>query len=298
MRKIKLIVFFILINILSAHALGGYFSAKINGRDYHLFLGDTTSYMYHPGSAETYILKNETTLGMVRTFEVFITSQMKEAVGHVKISENKIDTFQLDKKKANNIKLKRLKIPVEKIEIAKQIYNNDKCSFKFYDLQAVNDIYLYKEISYLMSEIMDVFKELNCDYLKSNKSSEMAPGLNQLVCENETVILHDRFYGVSFFCTATPANNKDFKYQVFSVIYDKELKARASKADFTVSDISNEDDSHDLNFRLSPVGLGLYSTDLLENKEEHLRIIPYIGLRKNFSVWGKPKRYLSNFSIK
>ena len=149
-----------------------------------------------------------------------------------------------------------------------------------------------------MSEIMDVFKGLECDYLKSNRSVEMNPGLNQLVCENETVVLHDRFYGVTFSCKATQAKSADYKYQVFSVIYDSEIKARVLKTDFTVSDISNEDDSQDLNFRLTPVGLGLYSTESLENKEAHLRIIPYIKLKKNFSVWGKPKRYLSYFSIK
>ena len=99
MRNIKLIVFLIFINILSAQALGGYFSAKINGKDYHLFLSEAGSYMYRPGDLETYFLKSETTLGTVRTYVIFETSHMKEAIGKLQISEKKIDFFELNKKK-------------------------------------------------------------------------------------------------------------------------------------------------------------------------------------------------------
>ncbi len=285
-------------NVLSAQTLGGYYSAKISGKDYHLFLGLSGSYLYQVGGMKTYFLKKEILLGTIRTFEIFESSRMTTNVGKVKIADGKLENFELNAIKATNVKLKPLKLPIQQISIAKQIYNNEKCSFKFIDLNQVNNIYLFKETSFLISEVMDAFKDYGCDYLKSSRVSEMNESLNQLVCENETLLMKERFYGISFMCRANLANSTDFKYKVFSIMFDKNLKARIAKNDFTDSDISAEDDSRHLEFRLTPVGLGLYSTDLHENKEEYLRIIPFVDIKKNFRIWGKPKRYLNNFSLK
>lgn len=295
----KFILFIVFANILSAQAaLGGYFSAKISGKEYHFYIGQSGSYVYRLGESQTYFLKKEILLGTIKTFEIFETSQLGQAIGKVKISDQLLEDFELNQIKAKNVKLKKLNFPIEQITLTKQVYNNEKCSFKFIDLNDIENIYLFKETSYLISEIMDVFKDYECDYLKSSRSKEMDDKLNMLICENETVFYKGRFYGVSFMCKASMAKTTEYKYQVFSVIFDKTLKARVLKTDFTASDISAEDDYRNLDFRLTPVGLGLYSTDLLQNKEEYLRIIPYFDIKKNFPVWGKPKRYLNYFSLK
>ncbi len=298
MRILNLVLFYLVTATLSAHALGGYFSAKIKNKEYHFYIGPTSSYFYQKGEVQTYFLKKEIVLGTVRTFEIFEKTQAGSEVGKIQISDDAIDVFELNQIKTKNIKFKKLNYQIEPITLTKQIYNNDKCSFKFVDLNDIENIYLFKEVTFLISEIMDVFKDYDCDYLKSSRSNEMKVDLNQLTCENEIFLMKNRFYGINFMCKAGMAKGKNFKYQVFSTIYDKTLKARVEKSDFTASDISSEDDSRNLDFRLTPVGLGLYSADLHENKEEYLRIIPYFNLKKNFSVWGKPKRYLSNFSLK
>lgn len=294
----KTIVFTLFIYILPAFALGGYFSAKISGKDYHFHIGQNVSYLYQVGDSKTYFLKNEMLLDAVKSFEIFEPGKIEASVGIIKINEKSIVRFELNKTQAKNIKLKKLTLPVEAIVFTKQIYNNDKCSFKFINLNDIENIYLFKEVSFLISEIMDSFKEYECDYLKSNRSTDIKENLNQLVCDNETYFLKERFYGINFVCRGSLAQAKDFKFQAFSVIYDKILKARVLKTDFTSSDISAADDYRNLDFRLTAVGLGLYSSDMLQNKEEYLRIIPYVDLKKNFNVWGKPKRYLSNFSLK
>lgn len=278
--------------------LGGYFSAKINGKNYHLYLNQGSSYIYQAGQLQTYVLEKEIPTASVHTYKISETPHRDKIIGIAKINDGGIESFELNQIKTKNIKLKKLILPIKHISLVKQTYNNEKCSFQFIDLDEVQNIYLFKEISYLTSEIMDSFREYECDYLKSSRSSSIIESLNQLTCESEIIFLKDRFYGVSFLCTARLAKADTFKYQVFSVIYDKSLKARAVRSDFTMADISYEDDSRNLQFRLTPVGLGLYSADALENKKEYLRIVPYIGLRKNFSVWGKPKRYLSHFTIK
>ena len=283
---------------LSAQALEGYFSAKIKNKDYHFYIGPNSSYFYQKGGMQTYFLKNEILLGTVRTFDIFEKTQAGSEVGKMQISGDIIDIFELNQIKVKKVKLKNLKIQIEPITLSKQIYNNDKCSFKFVDLNDIENIYLFKEVSFLISEIMDAFKDYECGYLKSSRSNEMKDGLNQLTCENEIFLMKNRFYGINFMCKAGMSKGKSFQYQVFSTIYDKTLKARVEKSDFIASDISAEDDSRNLNFRLTPVGLGLYSADLHENREEYLRIIPFFDLKKNFRAWGKPKRYLSNFSLK
>lgn len=278
--------------------LGGYYSAKVSGKEYHLYIGSSGSYLYQVGDVKTYFLKKEILLGTIKTFEIFETSHMGTPVGNLKIADGKLEQFELNGIKAKNVKVKKITLPIEMLPLTKQIYNNQKCSFKFVDLNEIKNIYVFKETSYLISEVMDAFKDYNCDYLKSSRTTEVNENLNQLVCENETILLKDRFYGISFMCKGNLSKSKDFKYQVFSIIFDKTLKARVVKSDLTDSDISSEDDYRHLDYRLTPVGLGLYSTDSLENKEEYVRIIPYIDIKKNFTVWGKPKRYLSNLSLK
>lgn len=294
----KLVLLLIFSCTLSAHALGEYYSAKIQGKDYHFFTSPTGSYFYAVGSNQTYFLKKEILLGTIKKFEVFDTLVKPTSVGQVKIADDKLEVFELNNIKAKNVKLKKLKIDIEQVPLARHIYNSDKCSFRFIDLYEINDTYLFREVSFLISEIMDTFKDLDCDYLKSNRATEMNTNLNQLTCDNEVVFLKKRFYGVTFICRASMAKSTDFKFRVFSLIFDKTLKARVSKSDFTDSDFPKEDDYKDLEFRLTPVGLGLYSADLLENKEEYVKIVPYVDLKKNFTVWGKPKRYLSHFVLK
>lgn len=294
----KLFLIFIFSNILSAHALGEYYSAKISDKEYHFFIGATNSYLYSPHSPQTYFLKKEILLGTIKKFEIFDVSKNLVSVGSVKLADNLIESFELNQIKAKNVKLKKLNIDVEQIPLARYIYNNDQCSFRFIDLHEVKDIYLFKEMSFLISEVMDVFKDYDCDYLKSNRAPEMNANLNQLTCDNEVVFLKKRFYGVTFICKASMAKSNEFKYKVFSLIFDKTLKARVSKKDFTESDIIAEDDSRSLEFRLTPIGLGLYSADLMENKEEFVKIVPYFDLKKHFAIWGKPKRYLSHFALK
>jgi hypothetical protein len=294
----KLILFIVFANILSAHALREYYSAKINGKEYHLFIGSNGSYLYPLGSGQTYFLKKEILLGTVKKFEIFESNHREKSIGEIKITEKSLEAFHLENIKAKNVKLKPLKLPIKHMVLTKQIYNNDKCSFRYLDMNDVHDIYIFKELSFLISEVMDSFKEYNCDYLKSSRSSEMDPNLNQLSCENETIILKDRFYGINLICKGSFAKSDNFKYQVFSVIFDKTLKARVVKNDLTASDITAEDDYKNLEFRLTPVGLALYSTDAFENKEEYVRIIPYIDIKKHFSVWGKPKRFLNHLAVK
>lgn len=284
---------------LSAHALGDFFSAKINKRDYHIYTSiGGASYLYQVGSAHTYFLKKEILLGTIKTFEIFESNHRDKSSGNIKIADGKLELFELEGVKAKNVKLSTIKQPVDVISLKKQVYNNDKCSFRFIDLNSVQDIYLFKEVSFLISEIMDAFKDFECDYLKSNRSDEVKADLNQLSCETEALLLKKRFYGITFTCKASLAKSVDYKFRVFSVIFDSTLKARAVKSDFTADDIPNQDDYRGLEFRLTPVGLGLYSTEMLENKEEYIRIVPYINLKKNFSVWGKPKRYVSYFAVK
>ncbi len=284
---------------LSAHALGDFFTATINKKEYHLYTGiGGASYLYQVGANHTYFLKKEILLGTIRTFDIFESNHRDKSSGTIKISDGKIESIELDSIKAKNIKLKPLQLPIEIIQFKKQIYNNDKCSFRFVDLNSVQDIYLFKEVSFLISEVMDTFKDFECDYLKSNRSDEMKTELNQLSCDTEALMLKKRFYGITFTCKANMAKSADFKYRVFSVIFDTALKARTKKEDFTADDIPAIDDYRGLDFRLTPVGLGLYSTILFDNKEEYIRIVPYIDIKKNFAVWGKPKRYLSNFTVK
>jgi len=295
-KSVFLLVF---IYTLSATALGEFFSAKIGSKEYHLYTGyGSASYLYARGSAQTYFLKKEILLGTIKTFEIFESNQRDKPNGTLKIADGKLESFELDGTKAKNVKIKKLNLPVEIIPLTKQIYNNDKCSFRFVDLSNVEDMYLFKEASFLISEVVDAFKDYDCDYLKSSKSDEMKAELNQLSCDTETLLLKNRFYGITFTCKANMAKSTSYKYQVFSVIYDKSLKARVKKSDFTASDITAEDDYKDLEFRLTPVGLGLYSMTPLESKEEYIRIVPYIDIKKHFTIWGRPKRYLSNFAVK
>ena len=295
----KSIFSLVFIYTLSAHALGEFFSAKIGNKEFHLYTGyGSASYLYKLGSAQTYFLKKESLLGTVKTFEIFESNHRDKSIGTIKIVDDKLESFELDSIKAKNLKLKKLNLPIEIIQLNKQIYNNDKCSFRFVDLSNIDDMYLFKETSFIISEVVDAFKDYDCDYLKSSKSDDMKADLNQVSCETETLLLKKRFYGITFICKANMAKSSTYKYQVFSVIYDKSLKARVTKADFTASDITAEDDYKGLEFRLTPVGLGLYSTVPFENKEEYIRIIPYIDIKKHFIIWGKPKRYLSNFAVK
>lgn len=296
---LKSIFALVFIYTLSANALGEFFSAKIGNKEFHLYTGyGSASYLYQLGSAQTYFLKKEILLGTIKTFEIFESNHRDKSSGTIKIADGKLESFELDSIKAKNVKLKKLSLPVEIIQLNKQIYNNDKCSFRFVDLNNIDDMFLFKETSFLISEVVDAFKDYECDYLKSSKSDEMKADLNQVSCETETLLLKKRFYGISFICKANMAKSTNYKYQVFSVIYDKSLKARVTKADFTASDITAEDDYKGLEFRLTPVGLGLYSAVPFENKEEYIRIIPYIDIKKHFTIWGKPKRYLSNFVVK
>lgn len=283
---------------LSAFALGDYYSAKIDGKEYHLFIGTSGSYLYRVGDNQAYFLRKEVLLGTIKTFEVFDSSHRDKPVGQIRISDRMLEVFEINGIKSKNVKLKKLKLPIEQIILRQQIYNNDKCSFKFVDLNDVKNAYLFKEVSFLISEVMDSFKQYNCDYLQSNRSKEIDSNLNQLACENETILLKNRFYGVTFSCKASLAKSSDFKFRAFSVIFDKSLKARVAATDFTDSDIADEDDYRDFMFRLTPVGLGLYSSSLVENRVEYVKIIPYIDLKKHFSKWGKPKRYLNYFIVK
>lgn len=295
----KLIIILLLFTkILSAQALGEFYSAKIQGKEYHVFVGLLDSYLYQVGSSQTYFLKKEILLGTIKKFEIFESNQRDKSVGYVSIAGHELESFELNQIKAKKVKIKKLNLPVEQIILPKQIYNNDKCSFQFIDLVEVKNVFLFKELAFLISEVMDAFKDYECDYLKSSRSKEMKSELNQLVCANETILLKNRFYGITFECKASMAKSSSYKHQVFSIIFDKSLKARVSKADFTDSDITAEDDYRNLAFRLTPAGLALFSTDMLENKEEYVRIIPYFDIKKHFSIWGKPKRYLSFFVLK
>lgn len=295
-KSISALVF---IYTLSANALGEFFSAKISTKEFHLYIEyGSASYLYQLGSPQTYFLKKEFLLGTIKIFEIFESNHRDKPIGTIKIADGKLESFELDSIKVKNVNLKKLSLPVEIIQLNKQIYNNDKCSFHFVDLNNIDDMYLFKETSFLISEVVDAFKDFECDYLKSSKSDEMKAELNQVSCETEALLLKKRFYGITFICKANMAKSTDYKYQVFSVIYDKSLKARVTKDDFTASDITAEDDYKGLEFRLTPVGLGLYSSIPFENKEEYIRIIPYIDIKKHFTIWGKPKRYLSNFAVK
>lgn len=294
----KFLVTILLLFGLSAHALGDFFSAKVQNKEYHLFIGTGGSYLYKVGSPQAYFLKKEILLGTIKTFEVFESNHREKPIGNIKISDSSIEVFEVDTVKAKNVKYKKIKMPLEQIVLRQQIYNNDKCSFKFIDLNDVNDLYLFKEISFLISEVMDSFKDYSCDYLQSNRSAEMNENLNQLVCENETVKLKDRFYGITFTCKASMAKSNYYKFQAFSIIFDKTLKARVVKNDFTDSDIVDEDDYRNFKFRLTPVGVGLYSSNMVEDKVEYVKIMPYIDIKKHFPMWGKPKRFLNNFSVK
>lgn len=295
----KSIFALVFIYTLSANALGEFFSAKIGTKEFHLYIEyGSASYLYQLGSPQTYFLKKEFLLGTIKTFEIFESNHRDKPIGTIKIADGKLESFELDSIKVKNVNLKKLSLPVEIIQLNKQIYNNDKCSFRFVDLNNIDDMYLFKEASFLISEVVDAFKDFECDYLKSSKSDEMKAELNQVSCETEALLLKNRFYGITFICKANMAKSNSYKYQVFSVIYDKTLKARVTKDDFTASDITAEDDYKGLEFRLTPVGLGLYSSIPFENKEEYIRIIPYIGIKKHFTIWGKPKRYLSNFAVK
>jgi hypothetical protein len=296
---LKQIFFLVFIYSLSAQALGGFFSAVINKKEYHIYISvGGTSYLYRVGSDHSYFLKKEIVLGTIKTYQIFESNHRDKSSGSIKIADGKLESFELDSIKAKNIKLKPLKLPIEIIAYKKQIYNNDKCSFRFIDLNSVHDLYLFKEVSFLISDIMDSFKDFECDYLKSSQADELKADLNQLSCESEMLILKKRFYGLTFTCKANMAKSTDYKYRVFSIIFDSTLKARTTKTDFTADDIPAVDDYRGLDFRLTPVGLGLYSTTMFDSKEEYIRIIPYIDLKKNFAVWGKPKRYLSNFVLK
>lgn len=296
---LKTIFALVFIYTLSAQALGGFFSAKVGNKEFHFYTDfSSTSYLYQLGFGQMYVLKNETAVGATKTYEIFESNQQGKASGSIKITDGKLESLELGNVKAKNVKLKNLNLPVEMIPFRKQIYNNDKCSFRFVDMNNIEDMYLFKESSFLISEIMDAFKDYKCDYLKSSKSNETKDDLNQVSCDTEALFLKKRFYGITFICKAHRAKSSHYKYQIFSVIYDKSLKARVTKSDFTGSDIKAEDDYAGLEFRLTPLGLGLYSSVPLENKEEYVRIIPYIGIKKHFSIWGKPKRYLSNFAVK
>ncbi len=284
---------------LSANALGDFFSAFIGKKEYHIYTGiGGPSYLYQVGADHTYFLKKEIVLGTIKTYEIFESNHRDKPNGSIKITDGKIESIELGSIKAKNVKLKPLKLPVEIITYKKQIYNNDKCSFRFIDLNSEKDLYLFKEVSFLISEIMDAFKDFECDYLKSNQADDVKADLNQLSCETEILMLKKRFYGITFTCKASMAKSTDYKYRVFSVIFDTLLKARTTKDDFTADDIPAIDDYRGLDFRLTPLGLGLYSTIMFDNKEEYIRIVPYIEIKKNFAVWGKPKRYLSNFIVK